>query len=589
MSAVSDPPVCGGVALQRREVGRAIRLQIALPRVKQLIERRAVEIAGTDRVGQRHRHLVAAGGLAGVSRLHDLAPPLQADAAQHGLAHRLGDARDLVVEGDEREQRLAAGGGREQGGEVAVVVGRPRERADGRERGGHSGPSPPRRAFARRGRCPIHGRAGRDAREHGDGSRDRRRHGGAFLRRGAGEGGAARRPLGSGGAGRRPLPLVPRRHPGPDHRQWQPPDPGRQSRRVRLPGDHRRAGRPGGPGARGLPLRRPAHGRALDRAPQCRPAALVDRGAGAARARQPRAPLSGRPRSRPRARRRYRGGAARRHGAAAGEALGAAHRGGPQRLGGGSLGAPALAGRAPHLRQGRGGLPRLSHPGRARPQSGGTGGALRGAGRRPAPLQPPAPRHRARRARRDGPGYRRRQRRRCGVRAGRRCRARRDAAGLHPAPARDACAAGDPAHRQCALPARPAGADAGRQRHPRRDRRHGAVDLRAGRHRVGHRERGGRAGGAPGGGDRRPDLVRCLGGAGLPARGHARRPHREGEARDLRPGPRRPAAPPAGRDPLRNLFLAGDWTATGLPATIEGAIRSGVTAARHALRALAAA
>lgn len=28
-----------------------------------------------------------------------------------------------------------------------------------------------------------------------------------------------------------------------------------------------------------------------------------------------------------------------------------------------------------------------------------------------------------------------------------------------------------------------------------------------------------------------------------------------------------------------NLFLAGDWTATGLPATIEGAIRSGVTAA----------
>ena len=29
----------------------------------------------------------------------------------------------------------------------------------------------------------------------------------------------------------------------------------------------------------------------------------------------------------------------------------------------------------------------------------------------------------------------------------------------------------------------------------------------------------------------------------------------------------------------RNLFLAGDWTATGLPATIEGAIRSGETAA----------
>lgn len=37
----------------------------------------------------------------------------------------------------------------------------------------------------------------------------------------------------------------------------------------------------------------------------------------------------------------------------------------------------------------------------------------------------------------------------------------------------------------------------------------------------------------------------------------------------------------------RNLFLAGDWTQTDLPATIEGAIRSGATAARLAARALA--
>jgi squalene-associated FAD-dependent desaturase len=34
----------------------------------------------------------------------------------------------------------------------------------------------------------------------------------------------------------------------------------------------------------------------------------------------------------------------------------------------------------------------------------------------------------------------------------------------------------------------------------------------------------------------------------------------------------------------RNLFLAGDWTQTGLPATIEGAIRSGERAARLATR-----
>jgi uncharacterized protein with NAD-binding domain and iron-sulfur cluster len=32
-----------------------------------------------------------------------------------------------------------------------------------------------------------------------------------------------------------------------------------------------------------------------------------------------------------------------------------------------------------------------------------------------------------------------------------------------------------------------------------------------------------------------------------------------------------------------NLLLAGDWTATGLPATIEGAIRSGNVAAELAL------
>ena len=40
--------------------------------------------------------------------------------------------------------------------------------------------------------------------------------------------------------------------------------------------------------------------------------------------------------------------------------------------------------------------------------------------------------------------------------------------------------------------------------------------------------------------------------------------------------------PPA-RTGLSNLVLAGDWTRTGLPATIEGALRSGETAARLTL------
>ncbi len=37
---------------------------------------------------------------------------------------------------------------------------------------------------------------------------------------------------------------------------------------------------------------------------------------------------------------------------------------------------------------------------------------------------------------------------------------------------------------------------------------------------------------------------------------------------------------PGPRTAWKNLVLAGDWTATGLPATIEGAIRSGRTAAK---------
>ena len=43
---------------------------------------------------------------------------------------------------------------------------------------------------------------------------------------------------------------------------------------------------------------------------------------------------------------------------------------------------------------------------------------------------------------------------------------------------------------------------------------------------------------------------------------------------------------PATVTPIRGLFLAGDWTDTGLPATIEGAVRSGLAAAR-AVEALA--
>jgi uncharacterized protein with NAD-binding domain and iron-sulfur cluster len=49
-------------------------------------------------------------------------------------------------------------------------------------------------------------------------------------------------------------------------------------------------------------------------------------------------------------------------------------------------------------------------------------------------------------------------------------------------------------------------------------------------------------------------------------------------ARRLRPGP---------RTALPGLVLAGAWTDTGWPATMEGAVRSGAVASREALAALA--
>ncbi len=50
--------------------------------------------------------------------------------------------------------------------------------------------------------------------------------------------------------------------------------------------------------------------------------------------------------------------------------------------------------------------------------------------------------------------------------------------------------------------------------------------------------------------------------------------------------PAQDARRPAAKTQWRNLFLAGDWTQTGLPATIEGALRSGEVAAALALKQL---
>jgi uncharacterized protein with NAD-binding domain and iron-sulfur cluster len=43
---------------------------------------------------------------------------------------------------------------------------------------------------------------------------------------------------------------------------------------------------------------------------------------------------------------------------------------------------------------------------------------------------------------------------------------------------------------------------------------------------------------------------------------------------------------PGPASPIANLLLAGDWTATGWPATMEGAVRSGYRAAEELLARL---
>ncbi len=44
---------------------------------------------------------------------------------------------------------------------------------------------------------------------------------------------------------------------------------------------------------------------------------------------------------------------------------------------------------------------------------------------------------------------------------------------------------------------------------------------------------------------------------------------------------------PKSKTPLTNFFLAGDWTQTGLPATIEGAVKSGKVAAEWIIQGFA--
>ena len=54
--------------------------------------------------------------------------------------------------------------------------------------------------------------------------------------------------------------------------------------------------------------------------------------------------------------------------------------------------------------------------------------------------------------------------------------------------------------------------------------------------------------------------------------------------RGIEASPEQIALRPGTQTEWKNLFLAGDWTDTGLPATIEGSVRSGNLAADHVLK-----
>ena len=75
-----------------------------------------------DRFAQRIRHFVAAAA-ALINLFNRLAPPLQANSAEHGLAHQLAHAGDLGIEQNKREQRRALARRHKERAHIAVGVG----------------------------------------------------------------------------------------------------------------------------------------------------------------------------------------------------------------------------------------------------------------------------------------------------------------------------------------------------------------------------------------------------------------------------------------------------------------------------------
>ncbi len=120
-----------GIIDQRREIGGRRIGKVQLSRIDDPVEMRARQPARSDRRDERLYDLVPPGWRSGIGGVHDLAPPLQPDLPEHRLGHGFPHPRDLVIEGIERKQRLAAVGRREQRGLIAIAIVTAHDRAHG--------------------------------------------------------------------------------------------------------------------------------------------------------------------------------------------------------------------------------------------------------------------------------------------------------------------------------------------------------------------------------------------------------------------------------------------------------------------------
>ena len=96
--------------------------QVKFMRGDEIDQRLLRQTAFGDGVRQRLGHRVAGQRIAGMDGLDGVAPPLQADHPETGLAHRVAHLEDLGIEGIEGEEMGALVVGHEEGGQVAVTV-----------------------------------------------------------------------------------------------------------------------------------------------------------------------------------------------------------------------------------------------------------------------------------------------------------------------------------------------------------------------------------------------------------------------------------------------------------------------------------